>query len=276
MALQPEWLTRLLAIAPNPYKPPSQRPIQLAALALIGLSACTARTESLTQPQPQSSTEIKTERPADATLDTPPAESAVTPNNPDNPDAASAPGIDIANCQAPSTQTAMNLCAQVAYTEADTNLNRVYQSVKAAQTDSGQRALGTAEVAWISFRDLDCAFERDQYEGGSIAPMVYSNCLAERTRARTAELQRPELPQISYQAADAQLNRDYQALMSPLTEERTEALIKAQMAWLEYRDRNCDFEVLYSPIVIEKTQCLARMSTVRIAQLQTALDQNSL
>lgn len=287
MASQLEWLTRLFAIAPNPHKAPLQRQIPLVVLAMMGITACTARTETLTQPQPQSSSEIKTELPADAPVSSPQKESAVTPDNPNNSDVASAPAIannsvtsapaiNTAECQAPSTQADMNLCAQAAYAEADAELNQVYQTVKGVQADNGRQALGNAEMAWINFRDLDCAFERDQFQGGSIAPMVYGNCLTERTQIRTAELQRPELPQISYQTADAQLNQTYQAVIDALAANRRTALTQAQIAWIEYRDRNCAFEVLYSPIVIEETQCLARMSAVRLAQLQTALEQSSL
>lgn len=287
MASQPEWLTRLFAIAPNHPKALLPRPIPLVVLAIMGITACTARTETLTQPQPQSSSEIKTELPADAPVSAPQKESAVTPDKPDNSNVATAPAItnnsatstpaiNAAECQAASTQTAMNQCAQAAYAEAEAKLNQVYQSVKGVQADDGEQSLGNAEVAWINFRDLDCAFERDQFKGGSIASMVYSNCLTERTQIRTAELQRPELPQISYQTADAQLNQTYQSLVDTLAANRRSALTEAQVAWIEYRDRNCAFEVLYSPIVIEETQCLARMSAVRLAQLQAALEQSSL
>ncbi len=292
MAPQPEWLDWLRAIAPNHLKSPSQRPSQrqiaLVALVIMGITACTAPTETLTQPQPQSSAETKTELPAQPSVDTPASapqkESAVTPDSPDtasalamvNNSATSAPAISDADCQAASTQTVMTLCAQTDYIEADAKLNQVYQTVKGAQSDNGKQSLGNAEVAWINFRDLDCAFERDQFKGGSIAPMVYSNCLTARTQIRTAELQRPELPQISYQTADARLNQAYQAVIGALAADRRRALTEAQMAWIDYRDRNCAFEVLYSPVVIEETQCLARMSAVRLAQLQAALEQSSL
>ncbi len=288
MASQPEWLTQLFAIALNRHKAPLPRLTLLWVLVMMGLTACTARTETLTPPPPQSSSGIKTDLPADAPVSAPQKESAVTPDNPDNSSVARAPAIannsatssatpvNAAECQAASTQAVMNLCAQADYLEADAKLNQVYQTVKGAQADNGKQSLGNAEVAWIKFRDLDCAFERDRFEGGSMAPMVYSNCLTKRTQIRTAELQRPELPQISYQTADAQLNQAYQKVIDGLADDHRTALTQAQIAWIEYRDRNCAFEVLYSPIVIEETQCLARMSAVRLAQLQAASEQSSL
>lgn len=170
----------------------------------------------------------------------------------------------------------MNRCAQQSYVQADAELNRVYQAVKAQQPSSGQQALTRAEVAWLSFRDLDCEFERSQFEGGSMAPMIYSGCLNAQTRTRTAELRQPALPNTSYQAADAQLNQTYQSLMAILDKGRSNALVEAQMAWLEYRDRNCNYETLHSPTVIEETQCLARMSATRTEQLKQNIEQSSL
>ena len=38
-------------------------------------------------------------------------------------------------------------------------------------------SLKEAERTWISYRDIQCKAAAQQYEGGSIAPMAYSQCL---------------------------------------------------------------------------------------------------
>ena len=106
--------------------------------------------------------------------------------------------------------------------------------------------------------------------------MVFNDCLTHRTVTRTQELQGSILPDVSYEAADAELNQVYQALSDASAETIGENLITAQIAWIDYRDRNCTFEVIGSPNVISESECLARMSATRTEQLQITLDdQNS-
>ncbi|MGB3296426.1 MAG: lysozyme inhibitor LprI family protein [Phormidesmis sp.] len=182
----------------------------------------------------------------------------------------------LTDCGSLETQSAMNLCAQQNYAQVDADLNEAYRALKAVLPDGGEEALTTAEIAWLQFRDLDCDFERNAFASGSMAPLTYNTCLSERTSARTDELFYPDLPDISYQAADAQLNETYQALTAVLSKDRQNDLSEVQIAWVEYRDRNCDFEILYGSNVIEKSQCLARMSAARTAQLQADLAQSRL
>ncbi len=51
-----------------------------------------------------------------------------------------------------------------------------------------QQKLIAAQLAWIKFRDASCEFETSAYEGGSIAPAIYSACLEETTKQRTQQL----------------------------------------------------------------------------------------
>ena len=51
-----------------------------------------------------------------------------------------------------------------------------------------KQKLITTQKLWIKFRDSHCEFESSQYEGGSIKPLIYSTCLEELTKKRTAEL----------------------------------------------------------------------------------------
>jgi uncharacterized protein YecT (DUF1311 family) len=41
---------------------------------------------------------------------------------------------------------------------------------------------------WIKFRDSQCKFEVEQYNGGSIQPLMYFTCLKEQTNNRIVGL----------------------------------------------------------------------------------------
>lgn len=101
-------------------------------------------------------------------------------------------GVHVAqrpNCKNPQTQAEMNACAGLSYQAADRRLNQVYQRLLPKLTSSRRQKLITAQQAWIKFRDSSCAFERSEVEGGTMEPMIYSGCLAETTRQRTAQLE---------------------------------------------------------------------------------------
>nr|AIA13622.1 Protein of unknown function (DUF1311) [uncultured bacterium] len=79
-----------------------------------------------------------------------------------------------------------------------------------------------------------------------------------------------------YEAADAELNKAYQQLMSKLDDEgHKTALKEAQLAWIKYRDANCDFESYLNrggtiyPIV--NAGCRTGMTINRTKELQEML-----
>jgi uncharacterized protein YecT (DUF1311 family) len=95
------------------------------------------------------------------------------------------------NCQAAQTQMEMNRCADQAAQVADGELNWVYRRVRSKYRGSRlEQQLIDAQLAWIRFRDLTCAFDRNRFAGGSIAPMIYSQCLERTTRQQTEELKK--------------------------------------------------------------------------------------
>jgi uncharacterized protein YecT (DUF1311 family) len=94
------------------------------------------------------------------------------------------------NCNNPQTQSEMNICASIAYQNADRKLNQVYRQLLPKLSASRKQKLISAQQAWIKFRDSSCEFERSAYEGGSIAPMIYGFCLADVTEQRSKDLQR--------------------------------------------------------------------------------------
>lgn len=93
------------------------------------------------------------------------------------------------NCNLPQTQLEINRCSQLAYENADKKLNQAYKQLLPNLERPRQQKLIAAQQAWIKFRDNSCEFERSGYEGGSIAPSVYLNCLEKLTKQRTQQLQ---------------------------------------------------------------------------------------
>ncbi|MXP46838.1 DUF1311 domain-containing protein [Altererythrobacter luteolus] len=101
--------------------------------------------------------------------------------------AASAPAV--IDCEDAMTQAEMNRCAEAEYRAADHDLNAAWRLARArsGSDESGDELL-QAQRAWIAFRDAHCAFEAGIYRGGSIVPLIHSNCMTSLTRARTEQL----------------------------------------------------------------------------------------
>ena len=93
-----------------------------------------------------------------------------------------------APCSEAGTQVEMNECAASEYKAADAALNRVYQQLVAKLESEDKAGLKVAQTAWLKYRDTNCEFVADEYKGGTIRPMIYSLCLADMTRNRTAEI----------------------------------------------------------------------------------------
>lgn len=95
------------------------------------------------------------------------------------------------DCASAQDQATLNACSDQAYKNADAALNARYRELSARLKGDGAahgRLVG-AQRAWIAFRDQECAFAAGSVQGGSLYPMVYSDCLAGLTEARTAQLE---------------------------------------------------------------------------------------
>lgn len=92
------------------------------------------------------------------------------------------------NCSGPQTQADMDLCAGQEFIQADAGLNSTYKALLAKITPSGQAGLRAAQRAWLDYRDKECAFETAGSGGGSIHPMVETECRTALTRQQTARL----------------------------------------------------------------------------------------
>lgn len=102
------------------------------------------------------------------------------------------------DCQNAEAQQDMNICAAQDYDAADAELNRVWKDAvaRARVVDADQegnlkgaeQALKAGQRGWIAYRDGQCTLAGFEARGGSMEPMLVSNCLAGLTRARTKEL----------------------------------------------------------------------------------------
>jgi uncharacterized protein YecT (DUF1311 family) len=86
------------------------------------------------------------------------------------------------------TQAEMNQKANADYHKADAELNKVYKQLINTLEESERQLLIKAQKDWLKFRDSHCRFEVSEFEGGSIQPLMYSNCLTESTRNRIDDL----------------------------------------------------------------------------------------
>jgi len=95
-----------------------------------------------------------------------------------------------ADCTNASDQASLNQCTSGDYASQDKRLNQVYGDYRARLAPQQKQQLKAAQLAWIKFRDLSCAFESSGVQGGSAYSMVLSGCLAAKTTTRIDELQR--------------------------------------------------------------------------------------
>jgi uncharacterized protein YecT (DUF1311 family) len=112
---------------------------------------------------------------------------------------AAQPPLDCHNAR---TQTDMNQCAAISFTEADRELNEAWREVIAyvrrfdrefppIEGDTranGENRLRAAQRAWIVFRDEHCAVAGYEARGGTLEPLIYNGCRAGLTSERTEQL----------------------------------------------------------------------------------------
>jgi uncharacterized protein YecT (DUF1311 family) len=109
------------------------------------------------------------------------------------------PGAAVAlDCASAVTQADLNDCAGRDLKAADARLNAAYLKARDVmrridgdlpKTDRGAEvALLGAQRAWISFRTQTCRAEGYASYGGSMEPMVETNCATRLTEARTKDL----------------------------------------------------------------------------------------
>lgn len=105
--------------------------------------------------------------------------------------------MDCANAQ---VQMELTYCAEQDFQKADTLLNAQYKVTRDLMrqrdadadewTKGAEKALVSAQRAWVAYRDAQCASYGFQARGGSMEPMLIYGCQADLTRKRTEELKK--------------------------------------------------------------------------------------
>ena len=72
----------------------------------------------------------------------------------------------------------------------DARLNRTYRAVMARLAPPARAKLRASERAWIAERDRSCRRDSKAAEGGTLASVIYSGCILDRTIERTMWLER--------------------------------------------------------------------------------------
>ncbi len=84
----------------------------------------------------------------------------------------------------------MNICADESYRQENRKLQVLYKRLMARIRPDSQQKLQAAKLAWIDYRNKQCAFDSLGTEGGSVHPMIVSECYEALTREQNARLQR--------------------------------------------------------------------------------------
>ena len=90
------------------------------------------------------------------------------------------------DCANPITQTDMNICSAKDYSTSRAELDEVYQRALEDLKDNSE-ALSEFEkiqTQWENYSNLNCDYNMNMYEGGSIAPLIYATCMDRLTKQR--------------------------------------------------------------------------------------------
>ncbi len=88
------------------------------------------------------------------------------------------------------TQLEMNTQAFQDYEKADAKMTLLYKKVlKTFIEETPKKLFIEAQRAWIKYKEAHCKSVANDYEGGSMKPMIYSGCLMAITQQRTKQLQ---------------------------------------------------------------------------------------
>ena len=101
----------------------------------------------------------------------------------------------------------------------------------------------------------------------------YSDCMDKVKNGTTADMLQCGGEELDRQ--DARLNDAYKKLMSKLSSDRKKALLKAQRAWVRFREANCDY--WYDPqggtaARLNASGCSLTMTAARAKELEGMLE----
>lgn len=84
-------------------------------------------------------------------------------------------------CDHAVSQNQLNSCAEDNYKAADKALNDAWSDLP----DAAKAKLRNAQRDWIAQRETHCKTTASEAEGGSMYPLLYFGCLADKAKDRT-------------------------------------------------------------------------------------------
>ncbi|MGE4481897.1 lysozyme inhibitor LprI family protein [Acidocella sp.] len=101
------------------------------------------------------------------------------------------PAAHAADCSRADTQMELDACAAAAFKADDATLNQLYARIEARLGGDAdkRKALVAAQRAWVAYRDAACKFAASGVEGGSIHPMIVTDCEDRLTKRRIQDFQ---------------------------------------------------------------------------------------
>jgi uncharacterized protein YecT (DUF1311 family) len=95
------------------------------------------------------------------------------------------------DCGNPSTQSAMDECADASFRKADAALNSASRQImsRLKNDEDAKRQMTAAQRAWAGFRDAECTFAASKVARGSAYGMVVTSCKEALTAERVKRLQ---------------------------------------------------------------------------------------
>lgn len=99
-----------------------------------------------------------------------------------------ATGPALAKDPAEMNQHELNMHAQEEFEKSDAELNRLWKELQPLLTPGVKAKLLDSQLLWIKFRDAEAAAQAMIFDGGSMAPMMYSTSLKSTTDARIRDL----------------------------------------------------------------------------------------
>jgi uncharacterized protein YecT (DUF1311 family) len=166
------------------------------------------------------------------------------------------------NCGATATQIDLDECAAAAQSR---NTKMEAAALASAQDRTRNNPLlHSSEVRWLAFRASACNYVYEAYAGGTIAPMLYSQCLADAAQARVRDIAlftgaanpRAAVPSPQVEAEHERIYGLLELLISP---HERELLAKSEYAFLRYRDAACSHA---------KDGCATALTQTRTQQLK--------
>lgn len=163
-----------------------------------------------------------------------------------------------------------------AYMKADKELNEIYATFIKTAGKENERAIKTAQVAWIRFKEEHCQVGYDATSVSSRAPMYTALCLTAATEDRIYEINRIMEMKSSllfpFYSGDFFLRDDFTNMLrvfGTIGYNKSEFMDKLSREvagydnsnWKKYVQATCDFSKSYTP-VDERDMCEARLNFV--------------